>query len=147
MNKSIGGFLTSQNKHLGDRIFEKMTRDSGVEAFSGAQGRILYVLWENGVMSISEICKTTSLANSTMTAMLDQMEKNELITRRRSTANRRLILVSLTEKARQYQKKYDEICERMTRLTYEGFTEEEIQLYENMLYRIKKNLEQYLYGG
>ena len=147
MNKSEGGFLSSQNKRLGDRIFEKMIRDSDVEAFSGAQGRILYVLWENGDMSISEICKMTSLANSTMTTMLDQMEKNGLITRQRSTANRRIILVSLTEKARQYQKKYEEISEQMTQLTYTGFTEEEIQIYENMLRRIKNNLEEYLYGG
>lgn len=146
MNKSEGGFIASQNKHLGDRIFEKLIRDSHVEAFSGAQGRILYVLWENGDMSISEICRLTSLANSTMTTMLDQMEKNGLITRQRSTANRRLILISLTEKAVQYKKKYEEISEQMTRLTYAGFTEEEIRLYENMLSRIKTNLENYIYG-
>lgn len=146
MNKSTGGFLASQNKHLGDRIFEKMIRDSNVEAFSGAQGRILYVLWENGVMSISEICKMTALANSTMTTMLDQMEKKGLITRQRSTANRRLILVSLTEKAEQYKKKYEEISEQMTQLTYAGFTKEEIQIYESMLRRIKNNLEKYIYG-
>lgn len=145
MNKSEGGFLASQNKYLGDRIFEKMIRDNDMEAFSGAQGRILYVLWENGVMSISEICKMTSLANSTMTVMLDQMEKNGLITRQRSPVNRRRILISLTEKARQYQKKYEGVSEQMTRITYAGFTDEEIRLYEDMLRRIKNNLEKYIY--
>lgn len=142
--KSNGGFLTSQNKNMGDRIFEKMLRDSGVEAFSGTQGRIIYVLWENERLSISEICKLTSLANSTMTAMLDQMERNGLIVRERSAENRRQIIVTLTEKAKQYKQEYDEISEKMTQLTYKGFTEEEIMIYENMLGRIKTNLEEYL---
>ena len=141
--KSIGGFLTSQNKHLGDRIFEKMLRESGVEAFSGAQGKIIYVLWEHGTLSISEVCRMTALANSTMTAMLDQIERSGLITRERSPTNRRQILVSLTEKAKQYKQAYDRVSEQMTELTYKGFTEEEIRLYENMLLRIKKNLEEY----
>jgi len=141
--KSMGGFLTSQNKHLGDRIFEKMLRDSGVEAFSGAQGRIIYVLWEHGAMPISQICTLTSLANSTMTAMLDQMEKNGLITRERKAENRRQIIISLTEKARLYKQEYDAVSEKMTALTYKGFTDEEILLYENMLRRIKANLEDY----
>ncbi len=142
--KSMGGFLTSQNKHMGDRIFEKMLRESGVEAFSGAQGRIVYVLWENGTLSISEICKLTSLANSTMTTMLDQMEKSGIIIRERSRENRRQIMISLTDKARLYKQEYDDISERMTELTYKGFTEEEIQLYEGMLSRIKTNLEEYI---
>lgn len=142
--KSIGGFLTSQNKHLGDRIFEKMLRESGVEAFSGAQGRIVYVLWEKGPLNISEICKLTSLANSTMTTMLDQMEKSGLVVRERSEENRRQIRVSLTNKAKRYKQEYDDVSEKMTSLTYQGFTEEEITLYENMLARIKENLERYM---
>ena len=143
MIKSIGGFLASQNKYLGDRIFEKLLRDSGVEAFSGAQGKIIYVLWENGTMSISEICKMTSLANSTMTAMLDQIERSGLITRERSAKNRRQIMVSLTERAKLYKQAYDDVSERMTELTYKGFSEAEIRIYEDMLIRIKRNLEEY----
>ena len=144
MIKTMGGFLTSQNKHLGDRIFEKMLRDSGIDAFSGAQGRIVYVLWEKGELSISEICKQTSLANSTMTTMLDQMEKSGLIVRKRSKENRRQIIVSLTEKAKIYKKEYDDISDRMSEITYRGFTEKEIKLYEEMLLRIKNNLEEFI---
>jgi len=137
------GFLTNQNRHLGNRIFEKMIRDSGIDAFSGAQGRILYVLWENGTLSISEICKLTSLANSTMTNMLDQMERNGTIVRLRNPENRKQILISLTEKAKGYKKEYDDLSDRMNDLTYKGFTEEELSLYESFLKRVKSNLEEY----
>lgn len=145
--KSNAGFLNSQNTHLGNRIFEKMLKDSGVDAFSGAQGRILYVLWENGTLSVSQICKLTSLANSTMTVMLDQMEDRGLISRTRNAKNRKQILVTLTENARVYKKEYDNISDRMNDLTYKGFSEEELSMYENMLLRIKANLEEYIEKG
>lgn len=145
--KSNAGFLNSQNTHLGNRIFEKMLKDSGVDAFSGAQGRILYVLWENGTLSVSQICKLTSLANSTMTVMLDQMEDRGLISRTRNAKNRKQILVTLTENARMYKKEYDNISDRMNDLTYKGFSEEELSMYENMLLRIKANLEEYIEKG
>ena len=124
-----------------------MLKDSGVDAFSGAQGRILYVLWENGTLSVSQICKLTSLANSTMTVMLDQMEDRGLISRTRNAKNRKQILVTLTENARMYKKEYDDISEKMNDLTYKGFSEEELSMYENMLLRIKANLEEYIEKG
>ncbi|MBO5196832.1 MAG: MarR family transcriptional regulator [Clostridia bacterium] len=124
-----------------------MLKDSGIDAFSGAQGRIMYVLWENGTLSVSQVCKLTSLANSTMTVMLDQMEVRGLINRTRNERNRKQILVSLTDTARLYKKEYDYISEKMNNLTYKGFSQEELMMYENMLIRIKKNLEDYIENG
>ena len=41
-----GGFLVTKIKQLGDRIFEKILSEKNIDAFNGAQGRILYVLWQ-----------------------------------------------------------------------------------------------------
>ena len=38
-----GGFLVTQIKQLGDRIFEKILSEKNIDAFNGAQGRI--ALW------------------------------------------------------------------------------------------------------
>ena len=43
-----GGFLVTKIKQLGDRIFEKILSEKNIDAFNGAQGRILYVLWQMG---------------------------------------------------------------------------------------------------
>ena len=48
-----GGFLISRIKQVGTRIFDRMLADSGIDSFNGAQGRILYVLWQNEDISIS----------------------------------------------------------------------------------------------
>ena len=45
------------------------------------------------------------------------------------------------------QSEYDYISEKMNNLTYKGFSQEELMMYENMLIRIKKNLEDYIENG
>lgn len=139
--KTHGGFLVSQVKQLQGRVFERMLRQSGVDAFNGAQGRILYVLWEHESLTISEIGRFTSLAKTTLTGMLDRMEESGLVKRTPDTQNRRQIIVSITEKAKEYRQAYDRVSDRMNTLFYQGFTESEAAEFEDRLRRILHNLE------
>ena len=43
-----GGNIVSQIKRISDRIFERILSEKNIDAFNGAQGRILYVLWQAG---------------------------------------------------------------------------------------------------
>ena len=51
-----GGFLVTKIKQLGDRIFEKILSEKNIDAFNGAQGRILYVLWQEAIYLLSWLC-------------------------------------------------------------------------------------------
>ena len=139
--KTYGGFLISQIRQLSGRAFEKLLKESGVEAFNGAQGRILYVLWENGPLPITEIGRQTSLAKTTLTGMLDRMEASGLVERVPDTINRRQIFICMTEKAKSYRKLYDQVSGQMNELFYQGFSEPEIEDFECKLKRIITNLE------
>ncbi len=139
--KTYGGFLISQIRQLQGRAFEKMLKESGIEAFNGAQGRILYVLWEHEKLSITEIGRLTSLAKTTLTSMLDRMEESGLVERIPDKKNRRQIIVSITEKAKGYREMYDRVSEQMNILFYQGFIETEIMEFETMLRKIINNLE------
>ena len=139
--KTQGGFLTSQIRNISGRVWEKMLKESGVDVFNGAQGRILYVLWEHGQLTISEVGRLTSLAKTTLTSMLDRMEAGGLIKRIPDKKNRRQIFVSVTEKAMEYREKYDRISDEMNEIFYKGFTEKEIVDFEENLKKILKNLE------
>jgi DNA-binding MarR family transcriptional regulator len=139
--KTSGGFLLSQIHQLNGRAFERMLKESEVDAFNGAQGRILYVLWEHEQLSITQVGKLTSLAKTTLTGMLDRMEESGLVERIPDKNNRRQIFVRITEKAKEFREKYDEVSEQMNQLFYQGFRDEEIKEFEDMLRRIKENLE------
>lgn len=140
--KTSGGFLISRIKHLSDRIFEERLKNSGTQAFNGAQGRILYVLWEHAPLSISEISKKTSLANTTLTSMLDRMEQKELLFRKQNPENRREVLISLTPKAKAYESSYHTLSQEMNALYYKNFSNKDIAVFEKMLSQILKNLEE-----
>lgn len=136
-----GGFLISRIKQKGTRIFDRMLAESGIDAFNGAQGRILYVLWQKDEISISSLATQTSLANTTLTAMLDRMEAAGLIIRKPDPKDRRNRLIALTEKAKSLQEDYTKISEQMNEMYYIGFSEEEIMQFESYLLRILTNLE------
>lgn len=136
-----GGFLISRIKQTGTRIFDRMLANSGIDEFNGAQGRILYVLWQNDEISISSLSAQTSLANTTLTAMLDRMENSGLIIRKFDPKDRRNRLIVLTEKAKSLKDDYTRISEKMNEIYYTGFTETEIVQFESYLQRILNNLE------
>ena len=136
-----GGYLISRIKQTGTRLFDRMLAEADIDAFNGAQGRILYVLWQQDGITISRLSAQTSLANTTLTSMLDRMEASGLILRRPSPEDRRAQLICLTEKARSLQADYDRLSEQMNQIYYQGFTEEEILLLERYLERILNNLE------
>ncbi len=136
-----GGFLISRIKQVGTRIFDRMLADSGIDSFNGAQGRILYVLWQNDDISISSLSAQTSLANTTLTNMLDRMENIGLIVRKPDPKDRRNKLIALTEKAKSLQDDYTRISQQMNEIYYTGFTDAEIMQFESYLQRILSNLE------
>ena len=139
--KTYGGFLMSQIGRINGRTWERLLKECGVDAFNGAQGRILYVLWEHEKLTITKIARLTSMANTTLTSMLDRMENEGLVKRTHDKVNRRQIFVSVTEKAKEYREQYEQICDSMNGIFYKGFSETEITAFENQLRRILKNLE------
>lgn len=136
-----GGFLISRIKQVGGRLFDRMLAEADVDAFNGAQGRILYVLWQGDGLTISQLSAQTSLANTTLTSMLDRMERSGLIQREPSPSDRRALLIRLTDKASALREDYDRISQRMNEMYYLGFTEAEIRQFESYLQRVLDNLQ------
>lgn len=142
MIKTNGGFLISQIKQIQGRVFEKMLVQAGIEEFNGAQGRILYVLWQEDNLPIVELSKRTGLAKTTLTGMLDRLEVNGFLTRQFDTTDRRQIRIVLTGKTRSMRARYDGVSEKMSEVFYRGFSDEEIREFEDRLQRILKNLKE-----
>ena len=139
--RTNGGFQISKIKQLGDRVFEKILTVQGIEAFNGAQGRILYVLWQEDGVPIKTIAERCGLAITSLTTMLERMEKSGLIIRQQDSGDKRKTLIFLTDKAKALKEDYDAVSDRMSAIFYQGFTEEEIRNFEEHLERIRLNLE------
>jgi len=140
IKKTNGGFLISQIKQLQGRTFEKLLSQAGIEEFNGAQGRILYILWQEDFIPIVELSKKTGLAKNTLTSMLDRMEQSKLIARIFDKTDRRQIRISLTDKAKSLHGEYENVSAKMSEIFYRDFKDDEIIEFENMLNKIIKNL-------
>lgn len=134
-----GGFYITQIKQRQERIFERLLKENGIE-ISGGQGRILFVLWKNNPMSISEISRETSLAKNTVSIIVDGMVQKGILERNINPHNRRQTIISLTEYARNLQERYEQVSQEMNHLFYQGFTEEEREMFEQYLERILDTL-------
>ena len=141
MIETRGGFLISQIKQIQGRIFSRLLVEAEIEEFNGAQGRILYVLWQEDNLPIVELAKRTGLAKTTLTGMLDRMESQGHVVRCCDTKDRRQIRIRLTEQAQKLEEKYGQVSDEMSRLFYRGFADEEIKALESGLERILRNLE------
>lgn len=141
MVDSKGGFLISQIKQIKGRIFDRLLVQAGISQFNGAQGRILYILWQQDDLPIVELARRTGLAKTTLTGMLDRLESQGNILRRYDEKDRRQIHICLTAQARALEQRYREVSQEMTRLCYRGFTQEEILQLEDGLERLLNNLK------
>lgn len=140
MRETRGGFLISQIKQIQGRVFDSLLQKAGIEEFNGAQGRILYVLWQEDNLPIIELSKRTGLAKTTLTSMLDRMEEREFLKRVPDSHDRRQLRIVLTPKARALNDSYNEVSDEMSRIFYEGFSDEEIEGFEKYLDKILQNL-------
>jgi DNA-binding MarR family transcriptional regulator len=138
--KTNGGLLITQIKQVQNRVFDALLREYGIDGFNGAQGRILYVLWQEDNLPIVELSRRTALAKTTLTSMLDRMETSGFLLRSYDKADRRIIRIVLTDKAKALSSKYEEVSDEMIKLFYKDFTESEIEVFETFLKRILQNL-------
>ena len=122
-------------------MFEHILSDKNIDAFNGAQGSLLYILWQEDGIPIRELSRRSGLAVTSLTGMLDRMEAAGLIYRDRGDKDRRKVLIFLTDNARSLEKDYNEVTEEIENIYYKGFSEEEIDQCEKYLQRIFHNVE------
>lgn len=142
MIETRGGFLISQIKQIQGRVFARLLTEAGIDEFNGAQGRILYILWQEDNLPIVELAARTGLAKTTLTSMLDRMESLGHIKRCYDSEDRRQIRIRLTKGVRRLEKKYRQVSDEMSRLFYKGFSEKEILKLDSQLEKVLKNLEE-----
>ena len=140
--KTNGGFLITQIKQIQGRVFEKLLVKYGIEEFNSAQGRILYVLWQEDNLPIIELSHRTGLAKTTLTSMLDRLEAKGLLYRTIDKKNRRQIRIVLSDMAKSLENKYNAVSDEMSEIFYRGFSDEEINELESKLNLILKNLNE-----
>ena len=80
-----------------DQHSRRLAQEFGL---TGPQVVLLNELIRNGEMHVAELAKNISLSHATVTDILNRLEKRSLIDRTRSQTDRRIIMVTATEQAK-----------------------------------------------
>ncbi len=140
VNLRQGGFLISKIQKLSSRIFAKLLHEYKAIDINPAQGRVMFPLWLQDNLSFQDLLERTSLSKATLSHLLNNLEKTGHIKRVPSEEDKRTVNVILTKNDKQLQDKYFQVSNKMTKLFYNGFSEEEIDEFEDYLRRLLNNL-------
>jgi DNA-binding MarR family transcriptional regulator len=77
------------------RLTKDVARDFGL---TGPQLTVIKMLGQLGDLSLSSLSDRIKAQNSTVTGIIDRMEREGLVERKRSREDRRIVLIRLTEK-------------------------------------------------
>ena len=139
VKKTKGGTLLSQVHQVCGRVWNKILRENNMADLEGARGRIIFALWGNDGVPIKTLCEKTSLDKSTLTGIIDRLERDGYIERKPSETDKRSTLISLTGKEQEFAKNVQKVSNQMNEIFYKGFTDEEILQFDSMLARILEN--------
>ena len=142
IKKTKGGTLLSQVHQVCGRVWNKILRENNMADLEGARGRIIFALWGNDGVPIKTLCEKTSLDKSTLTGIIDRLERDGYIERKPSKTDKRSTLISLTGKEQEFAKNIQKVSNQMNEIFYKAFNDEEIIQFENMLARILENCKE-----
>lgn len=105
------------------------------------QNLILLLLWEKDGLSQNEIAKRLVKDKTNIARMLNSLEKKGYIHRKINKIDGRSFNVYLTESGKELSELVYPIIEEINRVVCSGITMEELQTVDNVLFKIRRNVE------
>jgi DNA-binding MarR family transcriptional regulator len=142
--KSVGYLLTRVRVEMLAAVDRELATDRRLAPLeiSSAQFIVIAMLAASSApMSASDLCKGISYDAGAMTRMLDRLESKGLIRRNRSTQDRRLMHLELTEEGRAVYPRMREISMAVANQFLRGFTKTEARQLEGLLGRMFENAQ------
>jgi DNA-binding MarR family transcriptional regulator len=128
---------------LNNRInkkFEKLQRRIiQKENLTTAQYSILQQLWKNDGIKFKQLAEACCCSQSTLTGIVDTMEKKDVVIRKMNPEDRRSVLVMLTDKGKKLEKETPNINSILDNCC-SGFDPNDIQLLTILLKKLDKSL-------
>ena len=98
-----------------------------------AQAAILFLLREKDGQSMSELSHVLSMDNSTVTGLVDRLQKSGLVTRRANPDDRRISLIRITPQGVEEIKKARPVITRVNEQIKAGLSDQEINTFKGIL--------------
>ncbi len=109
------------------------------------QWSVLYHLWKQDGLSQQELCNSTFRDKPSITRLVDNLEKLQLVKRVASDSDRRINMIYLTRQGARLQEQTLTLAEETLNEALEGISPEHINLCKEILQRVYDNLSETSY--
>lgn len=123
----------AEQKHY---LFTKKLLNENSLGITPGQMMLLYTLFKGDGIAITELGKKIFLDNSTLTGLIDRLEKLELVYRAATPEDRRCYCIFLTDKARALEAEISKTMAKVEETMTAECTPEEIAAFRKVLERI-----------
>lgn len=138
--RGVVGQIARIREHA-NLLIEKKLRGSSMTGLLPAHGAVLnYLFGRRGPVAIREVVKQVGRVKSTVTGMMNTLERHGYLRKTPSDTDRRVILVELTEKGRALKPDFDRISERLIRRLYGTMSEQDRETLARLLCELERNL-------
>lgn len=139
--KYLAVFYASRIRKAANQFLIDELDKAGLKGVVPSHGDIITFLLKYGGMPMQELAKRVDRTKATLTVLIDKLEKLELVKRTRSSTDNRVIIIELTQKGLDLKPVFERISHDLNEKVYKGFSEEEADLADMLMDRIRKNLE------
>ncbi|KKK44992.1 hypothetical protein LCGC14_1162990 [marine sediment metagenome] len=125
--------------HEINKKFEKMQRRGIQEDLTPAQYLLLRQLWETDSLQFKDLAIACNCSRSTVTGVVDTMEKKGLVKRVAHPKDRRSTLVKLTKKGKELKESTPSL-DSLTNNCCQGIDSDELRILTILLKRLSSSL-------
>jgi len=104
------------------------------------QWSVLYHLWKEDGMSQQELCSATFRDKPSITRLVDNLEKLNLVKRTSHEKDKRINKIFLTKQAQKLQEQTMELAENTLNEALDGVSLEHVEISKQVLQRVYENL-------
>ena len=133
-------FITGKASTAIARRLQKNFKQNGVD-ITIEQWSVLYHLWKEDGMSQQSLCDATFRGKPSITRLVDNLEKLNLVKRVASKDDRRINMIYLTTEAQQLQEQTMELANQTLNEALVGVSNGQIEIAKEVLQQVYENLK------
>jgi DNA-binding MarR family transcriptional regulator len=133
-------FITGKASTAIARRLQRKLNQAGLN-MTIEQWSVLYHLWKEDGKSQQELCNATFRDKPSITRLVDNLEKLNLVKRVPAENDRRINLIYLTKQALKLQEQTMELAEETLNEALTGVATEQVNLCKEVLQRVYDNLK------
>jgi DNA-binding MarR family transcriptional regulator len=135
-------YFVSKTKKKMTKFIEKKLIEKGLTDLAPSYGNILTVLYDSeGSLRIKDIGDLLGKEKSTMTTLINNLEKHGYVEKVRDENDRRNTYVRLTDKARRIENEFNEISAAVQERAYNNFSKNEKDELLRLLKKLNQNFD------